>query len=157
MIQKTLMVFGPGGIGKTDLDHLIRGDVVRIDPYRLRERPREKHENSGTSDLSYAHMNLRPELQCAFEALGDTMEFPTKSGHRVKLFPPVRTPPGTRTPATSVAAWCCRRPRCTRRSPPAPPPAWRSPHRGPAPSSTRRRSSPSARCPSSPPAGSCCR
>src|SRR5262249_10158372 len=86
---------------------------------------------------------------------GLTVEFPTKRGHGVKLFS-VRTPPGRHTPAMSAAAACCRRPRCTRRPPPGPPPAWRSPRRGPAPFSARRRSSPSARCPSSPPGGSCC-
>src|SRR5262245_26913561 len=82
---------------------------------------------------------------------------PRKVDTGLSFIPSVHTRPGIRTPATSVVAWCCRRPRCTRRSPPALPPAWRSPPRGPAPSSARRRSSPSARCPSSPRAGSCCR
>jgi hypothetical protein len=69
------------------------------------------------------------------------VEFPTKSGQGVNGFS-VRTPPGTHTPATSAAAGCCRRPRCTRRSPPGPPPAWRSRRRGPVPSSERQKSSP---------------
>jgi hypothetical protein len=69
------------------------------------------------------------------------VEFPTKSGQGVNGFS-VRTPPGTHTPARSAAAGCCRRPRCTRRSPPGPLPAWRSRRRGPVPSSERQRSSP---------------
>ena len=81
---------------------------------------------------------------------------PRKVDTGLRVIPLVRTPPGRRTPARSDDVGHCRRPRCTRRSPPAPPPAWRSPHRGPIPSSARRKSSPSARCPSSPPGGSCC-
>ena len=69
------------------------------------------------------------------------VEFPTKSGQRVKGFS-VRTLPGRHTPATSGGAGCCRRLRCTRRPPHGPPRGWRSQRPGPALSSEKQRSSP---------------
>src|SRR5262245_65553886 len=51
---------------------------------------------------------------------------PRKVDTGLSFIPSVRTPPGRRTPARSASAACCRRPRCTRRSLPAPPPAWQS-------------------------------
>lgn len=74
MIKKTLLIFGPGGIGKSPLDDIIKHEVVRIDPYRLRERPRDKGENGGIPDLFYANRNLRSELTWIFARLGDTKE-----------------------------------------------------------------------------------
>ena len=69
MIDNTLLVFGPGGIGKSPVDSLIRTDAVRIDPYRLRTSgPRDQ------KDVFYAHPNLRSQLAAAFEALGDRPE-----------------------------------------------------------------------------------
>jgi hypothetical protein len=59
---------------------------------------------------------------------------PRKVDTGLMVIPPVRTPPGRRTPATSDDVEHCRRPRCTRRAPPVPPTAWRSRHRGPIPS-----------------------
>src|SRR5687767_7475361 len=56
---------------------------------------------------------------------------PGKVDTGLSFIPSVRTRPGTRTPATSAVAECCRRPRCTRRPPHGPRPAWRSPRRGP--------------------------
>src|SRR6476469_7422571 len=42
MIEQTLLIFGPGGIGKSPVDALVRADALRIDPYRLRGAgPRE--------------------------------------------------------------------------------------------------------------------
>ena len=35
-IEKTLMIFGPGGIGKSPIDRIVRSEAVRVDPYRLR-------------------------------------------------------------------------------------------------------------------------
>ncbi|MCL4504825.1 MAG: hypothetical protein M1140_02220 [Chloroflexi bacterium] len=74
MIGKTLLIFGPGGIGKSPLDDIIRREVVRVDPYRLRERPRDKSENGGIPDLFYANRNLRSELTWIFDCLGATKE-----------------------------------------------------------------------------------
>jgi hypothetical protein len=90
MIQNTLMVFGPGGIGKTRLDDIIRGDVLRIDPYRLRKRPRDREENGGNPDLFYAHRNLRTELPGVFAALGDDKEM-LSAKPAVEWFPKART------------------------------------------------------------------
>lgn len=36
MIERTVVVVGPGGVGKSPLDALFRDDMVKIDPYRLR-------------------------------------------------------------------------------------------------------------------------
>lgn len=69
MIEKTLMIFGPGGIGKGSIDHLVRPEAVRIDPYRLRASgPRD------SDDVFYVHPRLRSELTRAFEGLGDSPE-----------------------------------------------------------------------------------
>lgn len=89
MIKNTLLIFGPGGIGKSSLDEIIRREVVRIDPYRLRERPRDRNENGGIPDLFYANRNLRSELLWAFESLGDTKE-PLSSRPPVEWFPKAR-------------------------------------------------------------------
>ena len=72
MIGKTLLIFGPGGIGKSPIDDIIRPNVIRIDPYRMRERPRDRDENGGNPDFFYANPKLRPELTWIFQNLGDT-------------------------------------------------------------------------------------
>lgn len=67
MITNTLMIFGPGGIGKSPLERLIRPDVVRIDPYRLRpDGPRDG------ADSFYAHKGLRDALGRTLTSIGDT-------------------------------------------------------------------------------------
>jgi uncharacterized protein (TIGR03435 family) len=46
----TLVLVGPGGMGKSPSDHVLEEDVVRVDPYRLRAvGPRD------TADVLYAH------------------------------------------------------------------------------------------------------
>lgn len=66
MIKKTLMIFGPGGIGKSPLDSIVRDDVLRIDPYRLRRTgPRDK------GDKFYANERIKDELVGALKKLGD--------------------------------------------------------------------------------------
>lgn len=66
MIENTLLIFGPGGIGKSPIDALIRGDAYRIDPYRLRvSGPRDR------ADVFYAHPKLHAELSETFQKLGD--------------------------------------------------------------------------------------
>lgn len=90
MIQRTLMIFGPGGIGKSPLSSIIRRDVISVDPYRLRERPRDRAENGGDPDLFYAHRNLRSELHQAFALLGDHVET-LSTEPVVEWFPKART------------------------------------------------------------------
>jgi len=65
MIRDTLIIVGPGGIGKGPLDGIIKKDALRIDPYRLRgSGPRDQ------GDLFYAHPKLRDELYLTFQRLG---------------------------------------------------------------------------------------
>jgi len=66
VIDRTVVVVGPGGVGKSPLDALFRDDTVKIDPYRLRsDGPRD------TNDIFYAHPRLRHELQLVLATLGD--------------------------------------------------------------------------------------
>ncbi len=65
MITDTLLIVGPGGVGKSPLDKILRTDIVRIDPYRLRSTgPRNP------SDILYAHPKLRDELYLTYQHLG---------------------------------------------------------------------------------------
>jgi len=66
MIERTVIVVGPGGVGKSPLDALFRDDIIKIDPYRLRSSgPRD------SGDIFYAHPKLRDELLLALAALSD--------------------------------------------------------------------------------------
>jgi len=68
MIKNTLILTGPGGIGKGPLANLIRDDAVAIDPYRLRpDGPRRKSD-----DPLYAHPKLRTELHSILSSFGDS-------------------------------------------------------------------------------------
>jgi len=63
MPTKTLLIVGPGCIGKSPLDKGLKPDVVRIDPYRLRHAgPRD------SQDVFYAPEKLKPELEAIFQA-----------------------------------------------------------------------------------------
>jgi len=54
MIERTVIIVGPGGVGKSPLDALFRDDIIKIDPYRLRPSgPRD------SNDIFYAHPKLR--------------------------------------------------------------------------------------------------
>ena len=67
MINKTLIIVGPGGVGKGPLTGLIRDTAVSIDPYRMRpEGPRRESE-----DPLYVHPKLRGELHSALTVLGE--------------------------------------------------------------------------------------
>lgn len=81
MIEKTLIVVGPGGAGKSPLDALFKTDI-RIEPYRLRSRGRPRNSN----DIFYAHTKLRDELHRVLEGLPDA---PKGLGdkHTVEWFP----------------------------------------------------------------------
>ncbi len=65
MLRKTIIVVGPGGVGKSPLDVIFKVDT-RIDPYRLRgDGPR------ASDDVFYAHPKLYQELTSALGILGD--------------------------------------------------------------------------------------
>jgi hypothetical protein len=82
MIERTLAVVGPGGVGKSPLDGLFRHDIVRVDPYRLRSRgPRD------SNDVYYVHPRLRDEMLAVLAALGDRAVQIGASGSRVEWFP----------------------------------------------------------------------
>ena len=71
MITDTLLVVGPGGIGKSPLDRCLKADVGRIDPYRLRHAgPRD------SKDVFYAHLRLRDELYVTYQHLGAGLTYP---------------------------------------------------------------------------------
>jgi len=76
MITDTLLVVGPGGIGKSPLDRGLRADVGRIDPYRLRKAgPR------ASRDVFYAHPRLRDELYFMYQRLGVSLTYLTDTVH----------------------------------------------------------------------------
>ncbi len=76
MITDTLLVVGPGGIGKSPLDRGLRADVGRIDPYRLRKAgPRDSR------DVFYAHPRLRDELYFMYQRLGVSLTYLTDTVH----------------------------------------------------------------------------
>jgi len=66
MVSRTMVITGPGGIGKSPLDDLFKNTVLRIDPYRLRPNgPRN------SSDNLYAPPSLHNYLKNVLEKLGD--------------------------------------------------------------------------------------
>ncbi|MBD2065948.1 hypothetical protein H6F93_00060 [Leptolyngbya sp. FACHB-671] len=83
MTTDTLLIVGPGGVGKSSLDKILRTDVVRIDPYRLRSAgPRNPN------DVLYAHPKLRDELYLTYQQLGVEV---TCLSNDVHWFPKTRT------------------------------------------------------------------
>ncbi|MCJ7729207.1 MAG: hypothetical protein MUO27_04935 [Sedimentisphaerales bacterium] len=69
MLENTLILVGPGGVGKGPLAQLIRDDAVTLDPYRLRW----KGPRRDSDDPLYAHPKLRTELHSVLKALGDSL------------------------------------------------------------------------------------
>lgn len=67
MVERTLVIVGPGGVGKTPLGKLIRDAVIQIDPYRLREKKHPRNED----DSLYAHPKLRCGLDRVATSFGD--------------------------------------------------------------------------------------
>ena len=83
MITDTLLVVGPGGVGKSPLDRALKAEVGRIDPYRLRRAgPRD------TRDVFYAHPRLRDELYLTYQRLGVGLTYLTDT---VQWFPAAST------------------------------------------------------------------
>lgn len=70
MIRNTLIIAGPGGIGKSPLDKIIKPNILRIDPYRLRKDGPRLPNESGEKDMFYAHMKLRDQLYLTYQRLG---------------------------------------------------------------------------------------
>lgn len=64
MIKNTLILVGPGGIGKGPLDHILKDHILKIDPYRM--RPTGPRNND---DTLYANPKLRDELHLVCQAL----------------------------------------------------------------------------------------
>ncbi|MEW6369069.1 MAG: hypothetical protein AB1714_30950 [Acidobacteriota bacterium] len=86
MIKKTLIIVGPGGVGKGPLADLIRNDAVSIDPYRLRpEGPRRESD-----DPLYAHPKLRRELHSVLTTLGDSCRQIPCAPEKMEWFPTAR-------------------------------------------------------------------
>lgn len=82
MAKSTLIVVGPGGVGKSPIDGLVRSDVVRLDPYRLRtDAPRDQ------DDRLYAPLKLRDELAGVFCAFGDSATVKMAAGETVEWYP----------------------------------------------------------------------
>lgn len=70
MINRTLMIVGPGGIGKSPLEGIIKTEAIRIDPYRLRSDGPRIPNKAGEKDLFYAHPKLRDEIYLTFQRIG---------------------------------------------------------------------------------------
>lgn len=69
MIKNTLILVGPGGIGKSPLDNIFKQNLIRVDPYRMRESgPRDKN------DVLYANPKLRSEIHLVCQALNLSFE-----------------------------------------------------------------------------------
>ncbi len=82
MAKSTLIVVGPGGVGKSPLDNIVRSDVVRLDPYRLRTGgPRDK------DDRLYASQKLRNELSGVFNTFGDSAIVKNAAAETVEWYP----------------------------------------------------------------------
>src|SRR4051794_26355660 len=83
MFKNTLIVVGPGGVGKGPLAGLTRDGVVAIDPYRLREHgPRRDSD-----DPLYAPPRLRAELRAVLGAFGDSPRSIPCEEEAVEWFP----------------------------------------------------------------------
>lgn len=82
MAKSTLVIVGPGGVGKSPLDRIVRPDVVRLDPYRLRtDGPRDR------DDRLYAPPKLRVELAGVFGAFGDSAVVRKAGDETVEWYP----------------------------------------------------------------------
>jgi len=77
--MKTLLIFGPSGVGKSPLEELLKPEIQRVNPYRLRPSgPR------GPDDFYYAHPDLEDQLSASFKRLGDS---PLKIADCIQWYP----------------------------------------------------------------------
>lgn len=81
--MRTLVIFGPGGVGKSPLDGLLPESVLRVEPHRLRPNgPRDK------DDVLYGHPCLRNQLHQLLNRLGFAPCYPTPG---IEWFPQAMT------------------------------------------------------------------
>jgi hypothetical protein len=86
MLEHTLILVGPGGVGKGPLGDLIRDDAIAIDPYRLRKAgPRRDSD-----DPLYAPPRLRADLHAVLEGLGDCVQRLSLGSEQMEWFPRAR-------------------------------------------------------------------
>ncbi len=81
-MRKTLVITGPGGVGKSPLDALFRDEVIRLDPYRLRPGgPR------GSGDKLYAPPGLHAALKGVLAELDDPLLSIPDKRESIEWFP----------------------------------------------------------------------
>jgi len=82
MAKSTLIIVGPGGVGKSPIDSLVRSDVIRLDPYRLRtDGPRDQ------GDRLYAPPKLHDELASVFNGFADSATIKKAANETVEWYP----------------------------------------------------------------------
>ncbi len=82
MAKSTLIIVGPGGSGKSPIDKLVRSDVIKLDPYRLRiDGPRDQ------GDRLYAPPKLRDELASVLYRFADNATIKKDAGETVEWYP----------------------------------------------------------------------
>lgn len=70
-MKRTVFITGPSGIGKSPLDNAFQNSVYRIDPYRLRDKPRH------SEDYFYGHKNLKEDFELIFKLHDEKNEIPS--------------------------------------------------------------------------------
>ena len=86
MLENTLIIVGPGGVGKGPLADLIRDDAITIDPYRLRKDGPRKDSD----DPLYAPPKLQADLRAVLEGLGDRVQQLSCGSEQMEWFPKAR-------------------------------------------------------------------
>jgi len=86
MLKDTLILVGPGGVGKGPLAGLIKDDAIALDPYRLRKDGPRKDSD----DPLYAPPKLRADLRAVLEALGDHVQNRSCGSEQMEWFPKAR-------------------------------------------------------------------
>lgn len=80
---KTIFILGPGGVGKSPLDLLFSKDVIKLNPYRLRARPRN------LNDSWFASPPLRDHIENTLRLLGAERKW-LNSKRKVAWYPSAR-------------------------------------------------------------------